>query len=76
MVFEKLAALIGEQLGISPDKVTMDTNFVNDLGANSIDFVELMLSVEETFGLQEIDEDVADQIHTVEDVVNYISDRI
>lgn len=51
-------------------------NFVNDLGANSIDFVELMLSVEETFGLQEIDEDVADQIHTVEDVVNYISDRI
>ena len=76
MVFEKLAALIGEQFGISPDKVTMDTNFVNDLGANSIDFVELMLSVEETFGLQEIDEDVADQIHTVEDVVKYISDRI
>lgn len=76
MVFDKLAALIAEQFGVSVDEITMDTGFVSDLNATSIDIVDLMLAVESTFDLDEIEEDALEKVNTVGDVVNYISDRI
>lgn len=76
MVFEKLAKLIAEQFGVSEDEITMDTGFVSDLNATSIDIVDLMLAVESTFDLDEIEEDALEKVRTVGDVVNYISDRI
>ena len=76
MVFEKLAKLIAEQFGISEEEITMDTSFVGDLNATSIDIVDLMLAVESTFDLDEIEEDALERVKTVGDVVNYISDRI
>ena len=76
MVFEKLAKLIDEQFGVSEEEITMDTSFVGDLNATSIDIVDLMLAVESTFDLDEIEEDALERVKTVGDVVNYISDRI
>lgn len=76
MVFDKLAALIAEQFGVSVDEITMDTGFVSDLNATSIDIVDLMLAVESAFDLDEIEEDALEKVNTVGDVVNYISDRI
>ena len=76
MVFEKLAKLIAEQFGVSEEEITMDTSFVGDLNATSIDIVDLMLAVESTFDLDEIEEDALERVKMVGDVVNYISDRI
>jgi len=71
MVFEKVRGLIVDQLGVSEDKVTMDASFVDDLGADSLDIVELVMAFEEEFSL-EIPDDAAEKISTVADVVNYI----
>ncbi len=76
MVFDKLAALISTQFDVSVDEITMDTDFVGDLNATSIDIVELMLDIESEFDLDEIEDDALEKVHTVGDVVNYISDRI
>lgn len=76
MILEKLAALVAEQFGAELEDITMDTNFVTDLKATSIDIVDLMLAVESEFELDEIEEDALETVSTVGDVVNYISDRI
>ena len=76
MVFEKLSKLIAEHFGISADTITMDTSFVEDLNADSIDIMDLMMSVEDEFGLEEVDESAMEGIKTVGDVVGYISDHI
>ena len=76
MVFEKLSKLIAEHLGISADTITMDTSFVEDLNADSIDLMDLMMSVEDEFGLEEVEESAMETIKTVGDVVGYISDHI
>ena len=57
MVFEKLAKLVAEQFGVPEDEITMDTDFVNDLNATSIDIVELMLDLEDAFDLDEVGEE-------------------
>ena len=76
MVFEKLIKLIAEHFSIDVEDITMDTSFVEDLNADSIDIMDLMLSVEEEFGLDEVEESAMESIKTVGDVVGYISDRI
>ena len=76
MIFEKLSALIADQFGIDADTITMDTSFFDDLNADSIDVVDLMLEVESLFNLDEINEDDLQNVRTVGDVVNLISDRI
>ena len=76
MVFEKLAKLIAEQFGVSEEEITMDTSFVGDLNATSIDLDDLMHADESTFDHDEIEEDALERVKTVGDVVNYISDRI
>ncbi len=76
MVFEKLSKLIAEHFSIDADTISMDTSFVEDLNADSIDIMDLMMSVEEEFGLEEVDESAMETIKTVGDVVGYISERI
>ena len=76
MVFEKLSKLIAEHFSIGVEDITMDTSFVEDLNADSIDIMDLMLSVEEEFDLDEVEESAMESIKTVGDVVGYISDRI
>ena len=76
MVFEKLSKLIAEHFGISTEDITMDTNFMEDLNADSIDLMELMMAAEETFGMEEVEESAMSGLKTVGDVVGYISDRL
>ena len=71
MNFEKVKKLICEQLGKSEDKVTRETKIVEDLGADSLDVVELLMALEDEFGLSLPDE-VAMQLKTVGDIVDYI----
>lgn len=72
MAFEKLCALLAEQFGVDPKTITMETSFVEDLGADSLDLVELMMSLEEEFDVGQIDEEMAAKIQTVADAIQII----
>ena len=76
MVFEKLSKLIAEHFSMDAEEITMDTSFVEDLNADSIDIMDLMMSVEDEFGLAEVEESAMEGIKTVGDVVGYISEHI
>jgi acyl carrier protein len=73
-VMEKVKEIIIDQLGVDGDEVTINASFVDDLGADSLDVVELVMAVEEEFGLEIPDED-AEKITKVSEVVNYIQER-
>lgn len=70
-IFERLKKIIVEQLGVDPDQVTMEAKFRDDLKADSLDLVELIMAIEEEFGGEVSDED-AQKIVTVGDAVRYI----
>ena len=74
-IFEKVKTVIVEQLGIDEANVRMESSFLDDLGADSLDIVEFIMELEEEFGLEIPDEDV-EKIVTVKDVVEYISENI
>lgn len=76
MIFERVKELIVEQFAVDEDIVTIDSYFVEDLGADSLDLVELTMSVEEEFELGEISDEELILLKTVGDVVNYISEHI
>ena len=71
MVFEKLQSIISDQFSVDADFITMETSFVDDLGADSLDIVELTMAIEEEFDIPETDEDDMTKLSTVGDVVNY-----
>ena len=71
MVFEKIRKILSEQLEIEEDDITLDSNIVEDLGADSLDLVDLVMSVEEEFEIEVPDEEI-ENIKTVGDVVNFI----
>ena len=73
-IFDKLKELVVDQLGVEEDEVTMEASMQDDLGADSLDLVDLVMSVEEEFGVKVADEDL-ENIKTVGDIVNYIEDR-
>lgn len=75
MIFEKIAGLLSEQFGVEADSITMDTSF-EDLGADSLDIVELTMAVEEEFGLENMDEDDLSGISTVADLVRYLKSKL
>ena len=75
MIFEKLAALLSEQFGVDVDSITMDTSF-EDLGADSLDIVEMTMAVEEEFGLENMDEEDLSGISTVADLVRYLKSKL
>ncbi len=69
--FEKVKDIVVEQLGVEADDVNIDSTFIDDLGADSLDIVELIMAFEEEFGI-EIPDEAAEKIKTVQDVVTYI----
>ena len=75
MIFEKLAALLSEQFGVDVDSITMDTSF-EDLGADSLDIVEMTMAVEEEFGLEDMDEEDLSGISPVADLVRYLKSKL
>ena len=70
-VKERVIDIVAEQLGVDKDKITMETSFVNDLGADSLDTVELVMELEEEFDIN-IPDDAAEKIQTVGQAVEYI----
>ena len=71
MVVKKIKDIISQQLGIDPDEITLESQFIDDLGADSIDMVELVMAIESEFDL-EISEKDAESIQTVGDAVEFI----
>lgn len=72
---EKVKSIIVEQLGVKNDDITPESSFINDLGADSLDTVELVMALEEEFGIEIPDED-AEKIGTVGDAIKYIEEKI
>lgn len=70
-VQEKVKSIIVEQLGVDPEKVKLESKFIEDLGADSLDIVELVMAMEEEFDLEIPDED-AEKLKTVNDVQSYL----
>ena len=75
MEFEKLQKIISEVLNIEPDEITMDTTFVDDLGADSLDVFQIIMGIEEEFDI-EIANDAAEKIVTVKDAVEQIKKQL
>lgn len=73
-VQDKITEIIVEQLGVKPEEVTPEASFVDDLGADSLDTVELVMALEEEFGIEIPDED-AEKIQTVGDAIRYIEEK-
>ena len=72
---ERVAKIVVEQLGVKPEEVTTEANFENDLGADSLDAVELVMAFEEEFGIEISDED-AERMKKVKDVIQYLEKRL
>jgi len=70
-VYARMKRIIAEQLGVDPDKVTGETSFVNDLGADSLDTVELVMELEEEFDI-DIPDGAAEKMQTIGDVIRFI----
>ena len=75
MIFEKVRDILADQLEIDPVTITMDTNILEDLEADSLDFVELVTSIEDEFDIVITDEAVGD-FRTVRQVVDFLEDRV
>ena len=73
-VHDKITEIIVEQLGVKAEEVTPEASFVDDLGADSLDTVELVMALEEEFGIEIPDED-AEKIQTVGDAIKYIEEK-
>jgi len=73
-VAESVKKIIVDQLGVSPDEVKPEASFIEDLGADSLDITELIMAMEEEFGI-EIDDDDAQKLLKVQDVLNYIESK-
>jgi acyl carrier protein len=71
---ERVKEIIVEQLGVNPEQVTLNASFIDDLGADSLDTVELVMAFEEEFSVEVPDED-AEKLTTVGDVVRYIEEK-
>lgn len=75
-MFEKLCKLIAEQFGVEPETVTAETAFVDDLGADSVDLMDLSMALEDEFGMEEMDSDDIESIVTVGDLHKYMQEHL
>ncbi len=73
-LFQKVKSIIAQQLGADEKEITEESHFIEDLGADSLDTVELVMALEEEFGIEISDED-AEKIQTVGDVIKYIKEH-
>lgn len=72
---ERLKKIIADQLGVTEDEVVPEASFIDDLNADSLEMVDLIISLEEEFGVQVTDED-AEKIKTVQDAIDYLHDHL
>ena len=72
---QKVREIVADRLGVDPDEVTPEASFIDDLGADALDTVELVMAFEEEFGIEIPDED-AEKIQTVGDAIEYIQKRL
>lgn len=75
-VAEQVRAIIVEKLGVDPEEVVDSANFSNDLGADSLDIVELVMDFEKAFDIEISDEDAGNNISTVGDAIKFIEDKV
>ena len=75
-IFQTMRELVAEQFAMEPAEVTMDTSFEEDLGADSVDLVELVMAMEEEFEIGETQEEDLGSLKTVGDAVNYIASKV
>jgi len=75
MIFEKLRTIIAVQFSVSEDTLTMDTSFIDHLGADSLDVVEMTMAIEEAFDVPEVDDDIVVRLITVGDVFQFIAEN-
>ena len=75
-IFSKLRTMIAEQFNISEDEITMASSFTDDVGADSVDLVELVMAMEEEFELDEVGEEELAQIKTVGDCVRFLTAKL
>ena len=76
MIFNKLKALIAEQLGVDAETITLEAAFVEDLGVDSLDLVERSMALEDEFGIEEMSEEDMANIKTVGDLVEYLGKHL
>lgn len=74
MVFERVRAIIADQLDLDEDQITMESDIINDFDADSLDVVDLVMSLEDEYGIEVPDEDI-ENFHTVGDVVRFIDEN-
>lgn len=74
-IFESVKELVHDSLNVEVSRISLDASFIDDLGADSLDIVELVMAIEKHFDIEIPDED-AEQINTVQDAVDYIADRM
>lgn len=74
-LFEKIKGVVAEKLTVEPDEIKMESSFIDDLGADSLDIVELIMALEEEFGVEIPDEDV-EKIGTVGAAIDYIKNKM
>jgi acyl carrier protein len=75
-IFKTMQDLIAEQFAIDTDEISMESSFVDDLGADSVDLVELVMAMEEEFDIGEIDEEDLTALKTVGDCVRYLNGKL
>ena len=75
MIFEKIKTILAEQLSADPDEMSMETNIAKDLGADSLDVVELLMSIEDEFDVEIPDEEI-ENIKTIGDLTDYIQNNM
>ena len=71
MIFENIKNALAEQFDLDPESITMDTHIMDDLGADSLDVVEMVMSLEDSYGIT-ISDDDSSQLHTVRQIVEYL----
>ncbi len=76
MIFEQLKTLLAEQFGVEAESITQETSFEEDLGADSLDLVDMSMALEEVFGVEELTEEEIAGITTVGDLVRFLHSRV
>ena len=76
MVFEKVKDILASQFDVVADSITLETDIVDDLGADSLDLVDMLMSLEDEFNIGEVPDEMVEKIHTVGQLVTYIEENI
>ena len=76
MVFEKVKEILSTQFAVAADDITLETDIVDDLGADSLDLVDMLMSLEDVFSIGEVPDEMVEKIRTVGQLVTYIEENI